>query len=158
VKKRIQQARRRSAFTLIEVLVALAIFALAAVVLGATYVNLLRTHAALRERDGSGDDIQWARDLLLVEPDRQAAERGGDIVLPDGRAASWRATIEPTEVSDLFQVTLELDAPPPGGGGDLIKSRATLRLLRPTWSTPAERTELRRKAEQRLKRAREELP
>jgi general secretion pathway protein I len=34
-------AARRRAFTLIEVLVALAIFAIAAVVLGATYVNLI---------------------------------------------------------------------------------------------------------------------
>lgn len=158
MKKRIQTRGGKSAFTLIEVLVALAIFALAAVVLGATYVNLLRTHAALRERDGTGDDIQWARDVLLLEPDRQTAERGGDIVLPDGRQASWRATIEPTEVSDLFDVVLELDAPPAGGGGgDLVKSRSTLRLLRPTWSTAAERTELRRKAADRLKRAREEF-
>ena len=158
MKKWIHRSRAGGrGFTLIEVLVALAIFALAAVVLGATYVNLLRTQAALRERDGSGSDIDWAREPLLLEPDRQAAERGGDVVLPDGRQATWRATIEPTEVSDLFDVVLELDAPPAEGGGDLVKSRATLRLLRPTWSTEAERAELRRKAADRLKRAREEL-
>ncbi len=152
MKKRI----RRRGFTLIEVLVALAIFAFSAVVLGATYVNLLRTHAALRERDGSGDELQWARAALLLEPDRAAAERGGDVVLPDGRTANWRATITETQVSDLFDVVLEMDAPPAGGGGgDLVKSRAALRLLRPTWSTPAARAELRRKAQDRLKRERE---
>jgi len=153
VKKRIH----RRGFTLIEVLVALAIFAFSAVVLGATYVNLLRTHAALRERDGSGDELQWARDALLSEPDRATAERGGDVVLPDGRTANWRATITETNVSDLFDVVLEMDSPPLDGGGDLVKNRAALRLLRPTWSTAAERTELRRKARDRLQREREAL-
>lgn len=147
-------ARPHRAFTLIEVLVALAIFAIAAVVLGATYVNLIQTHAALRDRDGSGSDLRWARIALLSEPDRAAAERGGDVILPDGRTATWRATIEPTGVSDLFDVVLEFDAPPSASGGELVRTRENLRLLRPTWSTAAERTELQRLARQRLERAR----
>lgn len=134
---------------------ALAIFALAAVVLGGAYLNLLQAQAALRARDGSGDDLQWARAALLVEPDLAAAERGGDLILPDGRSANWRATITPTAVSDLFDVVIELDAPPPDGNGDLVKSRGTLRLLRPTWSRPAEREKLRQAAKQRLQRERE---
>ncbi len=147
----------RRAFTLIEVLVALAIFAIAAVVLGAAYVNLMQTHAALRDRDGSEADIVWAREALLNEPDRAVAERGADLVLPDGRSAAWRATITPTEVSDLFDVVLEIDAPPPGGAGDLVRVSETLRLLRPGWSTEAERRERRERARQRLERERRTL-
>ena len=146
--------RARRGFTMIEVLVALAIFAIAAVVLGAAYVNLMQTHAALRDRDGSEADIAWAREALLAEPDRAVAERGGDVVLPDGRTAAWRATITPTDVSDLFDVVLELDAPPPGGAGDLVRVSEPLRLLRPTWSTEAERRERRDRARQRLERER----
>lgn len=149
--------RAGRAFTLVEVLVALAIFALAAVALGGAYINLLMTHAALRARDGSGDDIQWARAALLVEPKLADAERGGDVILPDGRSANWRATITPTNVSDLFDVVLELDAPPPGGAGDTVRARTTLRLLRPTWSTEADREKLRQTARQRLQREREAL-
>ncbi|TAG32545.1 MAG: prepilin-type N-terminal cleavage/methylation domain-containing protein [Verrucomicrobia bacterium] len=145
----------RRGFTLVEVLVALAIFSVAAVVLGSTYVNILLSHDALRKLDGSGDDLQWARAPLLIEPDRAAAERGGDVILPDGRTANWRATITPTRVSDLFDVVLEMDAPPPEGGGDLEKSRATLRLLRPTWSTDSERGKIRTQAAERLRRERE---
>ncbi len=147
----------RRAFTLIEVLVALAIFAIAAVVLGASYSNLMLAHASIRDRDGTEADIAWAREVLLAEPDRAVVERGGDIVLPDGRTATWRSTVTPTTVSDLFDVTLELSAPPPGGSGDLVRVTETLRLLRPTWSTAAERKDLRDKATQRLKRQREAM-
>ncbi|MBC8010536.1 MAG: prepilin-type cleavage/methylation domain-containing protein [Burkholderiales bacterium] len=138
-------------------LVALAILAMAAVALGTAYVNLLMTHAALRDRDGSGDDMQWARAVLLAEPELATAERGGDVILPDGRSANWRATITPTNVSDLFDVVLELDAPPPGGAGDIVRSSQRLRLLRPTWSTEAEREKLRQTARQRIKREREAI-
>lgn len=148
---------RRRGFTLIEVLVALAIFAIAAVVLGAAYVNLIQVHAAIRDRDGSDADISWARDALLIEADRAVVERGGDVVLPDGRTASWRATVTATGVSDLFDVVLELTAPPPGGSGDLIRTTETLRLLRPTWSTEADRKALRDKAKDRIKRQREAM-
>ena len=145
----------RRGFTLIEVLVALGILALAAVALGVTYVNLLQLHAALRDRDGSGDDLQWARAALLVEPDRATAERGDDVVLPDGRRANWRATITATAVSDLFVVVLEMDAPPPVGKvGDTVKSKCEMTLLRPTWSTGAEREAIRSKAKDRLKKQR----
>ncbi len=147
----------RRGFTLVEVLVALAIFALSAVVLGASYVNLIKLHAALRARDTNEDDQRWVRAALLAEPDRGLAERGGDVVLPDGRRAIWRATITPTGVSDLFDVALELEAPPPSGSGESVRSTVTLRLLRPTWSTEADRNLLVQRARQRLQREREAL-
>lgn len=153
----IHSRRRRAGFTLVEVLVALAILALAAVALGTAYVNIIMTFASLRDRDGSGDDMQWARAALLVEPELAVVERGGDVILPDGRRASWRATVTPTAVSDLFDVVIELDAPPPGGAGDIVRSSARMRLLRPTWSTEAEREKIRQAARQRLQREREAM-
>jgi general secretion pathway protein I len=148
----------RRAFTLIEVLVSLAILAIATVALGSAYVNLLLTHDALRKADGSGDDMHWVRIALLVEADRATAERGGDVVMPDGRTARWRATITPAAVSDLFDVVLEVELPPAGGeGGDLTRSTTTLRLLRPTWSTDTERNQRIQDARKRLEKSRDAM-
>ncbi len=148
---------KRRGFTLVEVLVALAIFAISAVVLGSTYLNLIQLQAAIRVRDTAEDDLHWARVALLAEPDRALAERGGDVVLPDDRRAIWRSTITPTAVSDLFDVTLAVEAPPPGGSGEQVRSTYTMRLLRPTWSTEAERNLIRQQAKQRLERERRAL-
>lgn len=145
----------RAAFTLIEVLVSLAILAIATVALGSAYVNLLLTHDALRKADGAGDNVHWARVALLAEPDRATAERGGDVILPDGRTARWRATIAPTSVSDLFDVVLEVEMPPSAEGGELLRTTSNLRLLRPTWSTEAERNERTQAARKRLEKSRE---
>lgn len=145
----------RAAFTLIEVLVSLAILAIATVALGSAYVNLLLTHDALRKADGAGDYVHWARVALLAEPDRALAERGGDVILPDGRTARWRATVSPTAVSDLFDVVLEVEMPPSAEGGELLRSASTLRLLRPSWSTEVERNERTQAARKRIGKSRE---
>jgi hypothetical protein len=80
------------------------------------------------------------------------------VVLPDGRTARWRATITPATVSDLFDVVLEVEVPPAGGAsGDLARSSTTLRLLRPTWSTEAERNQRIQDAKKRLEKSREAL-
>ena len=144
-----------AAFTLIEVLVSLAILAIATVALGSAYVNLLLTHDALRKADGEGDNVHWARVALLAEPDRALAERGGDVILPDGRTARWRATVSPTAVSDLFDVVLEVEMPPSAEGGELLRSASTLRLLRPSWSTEVERNERTQAARKRIGKSRE---
>jgi len=144
-----------AAFTLIEVLVSLAILAIATVALGSAYVNLLLTHDALRKADGAGDNVHWARVALLAEPDRALAERGGDVILPDGRTARWRATVSPTAVSDLFDVVLEVEMPPSAEGGELLRSASTLRLLRPSWSTEVERNERTQAARKRIGKSRE---
>lgn len=153
--------RPRAGFTLVEVLVALAIFASATVALSLAYLNLLQLHASLRARDTATDDLRWARAALMAEADRALAERGGDVTLPDGRRAVWRATITPTNVSDLFDVTLEVEAPPPpvvasstgaaaAPSTEPLRATQTLRLLRPTWSVEAERRLLRESARRRL--------
>lgn len=138
---------RRRAFTLIEVLVALAIFALAGIMLASAYVNVLHAHDAALRRDARAPALQLVREALRAEPVREVAEEWNELELPDEGLAHWRAVIVPTNVADLFDVTLEveltLDA-------DTEAYTETTRLLRPTWSEPAERETLRTEARTRL--------
>lgn len=130
------------AFTLIEVLVALAILALAAIVLGAAYANTLGAHRAVAQRASGGSAMDFLRDQILNEPEREKVEKGGDLALPDDRRLRWEARIEEAPVPDLFKVTLTTRT----NGGTMKAEETeteTLMLLRPTWSDPQRREQLR---------------
>jgi general secretion pathway protein I len=141
-------------FTLIEVLVSLAIFALAAVVLSVAYLNIIGSYRTLGSHQQSEEDWKLLRSVVLTEADRKKVEEGGRISLPDGRQLTWTATIEPTEVADLFKLTLEAEAPPASGATEAWQHRQVLHLLRPGWSDPAERDRLREITRQHIVRER----
>ena len=145
---------RRRAFTLIEVLMSLAIFALAAVSLGAAYSNVLMGRLALRQDEQRMDDLARCRAALLETPGFDDVETGGEIHLPGGRNARWKGKIEATAVSDLFavQLTSEIQAEEGGDyGPEILETRM---LLRPTWSIPSDRQKIRDEARQRLEKER----
>jgi len=140
----------RRAFSLIEVLVALAIFALAAVGLGAAYSNVLLGRQALKQYDVGAEDMARCRAALLETINFDDIETGGDIYLPDDRMARWTGKVEPTAVSDLFQVTLSAEIQKETGGEFIPMKEETRLLLRPTWSTASDRKLIRDAAKERL--------
>ena len=140
----------RRAFSLIEVLVALAIFALAAVGLGAAYTNVLLGRQALKQYDVGAEDMARCRAALLETVNYDDIEVGGDIYLPDDRMARWQGKVEPTEVSDLFTVTLSAEIQKETGGEFIPMKEETRLLLRPTWSTASDRKVIRDAAKARL--------
>ena len=144
---------RRRAFTLIEVLVSLAIFAVAAVSLGAAYSNVLLSRIAMKQDEQRLDDRARCRAALLETPGFEDVEAGGEIHLPGGRTARWEGKIEATSVSDLFavQLTAEIEAT---DGGEAEEFAETRMLLRPTWSIPSDRQKIRDEARQRLEKER----
>ena len=144
---------RRRGFTLIEVLMSLAIFALAAVSLGAAYSNVLMSRLALKQDEQRLDDQARCRAALLETPGFDDVETGGEIRLPGGRTATWQGKIEATSVSDLFAVQLTAEIEPPDGG-EAEEFTETRMLLRPTWSIPADRQKIRDEARQRLEQER----
>jgi general secretion pathway protein I len=145
--------RESRGFTLIEVLVSLAIFALAAVVLSVAYLNIIGSYRSLGAQHQSDEDWKLLRAVVLTEPELAKVEEGGRITLPGGRQLNWKAKAEPTHVADLFQLTLEAEVP---ASGDMEewKQRQVLHLFRPGWSDPAEREELREKTRQRIAKER----
>ncbi len=139
----------RRGFTLIEVLVSLAIFALAAVVLSAAYLNIISSYSGMGGRQQVQEDWKWLRLAVLSEPDRKKIEEGGRLVLPDGQQLVWTAKIEDTDVADLFRVNLKAETALTTGP-QAWQRHQTLQLLRPTWSDPADREKLRDSTRQRL--------
>lgn len=145
---------RRRGFTLVEVLVSLAIFALAAVALSAAYTNVLLARQAMRRLDASDDAFTRSRAALLESSSLEDARQGGEIDLPDSRKARWSSLIEPTTVSDLFSVTLTVEVDDTGGGKPEAARAETCYLLRPTWSASGDRDKLTQAARERLRRLR----
>ena len=153
MKARLSQRRplRPRAFTLLEVLVGLAIFALAAVVLSGTYINILTSYDAVSRRNEHEQELRLVRAQVLGEADRKKVEEGGDYALPDHRSARWQAKIEETAVADLFRVSFSCEISD-GPRIDNWKQEEAFMLLRPSWSDPLQRDKLRAAAKERLGR------
>jgi len=128
----------RRGFTLLEVLVALAIFGLAAVVLGATYVNALNAYQAASRRNEYEEDLRFVRAAVLIESDRDKVEEGGDLDLGNNKRAHWKAEIAATSTLDLFAVAWTCEITDPARTAPYRVTQRFM-LLRPTWSDPVER-------------------
>lgn len=140
---------KQRAFTFVEVLVALVIFAVAGAAVSFACANFLQAQHAASRRDATAADRQLARQALAAEPSRERAETWNEVPLPDNRHLRWRATIVPTAVADLFDATLEIELPAHGSAPE-GRFTETVRLLRPTWSTEADRQTLRAAAMHKL--------
>jgi prepilin-type N-terminal cleavage/methylation domain-containing protein len=142
----------RRAFTIIEVLAALAIFAGAAVALTTAYLSVLNSYAHVRTVMAEDEDMKLARAALFSQTDPTLATQGDDFDVIDGsnrRHVKWTADIEATKVADLFDVTLICEVTPQGG--ETTSTSESIRLLRPTWSTDAgTRTQLQNDARQAI--------
>ncbi|MEM0966851.1 MAG: prepilin-type N-terminal cleavage/methylation domain-containing protein [Verrucomicrobiota bacterium] len=136
-----------SAFTLPEVLLALALLTVAAVAVGGAVRSSLDllTRARFVEQPPIGFSI--AMDALLKTQSVDAAEEGDRINLPDGETVRWNADVEDTGIPDLFRVSIEIEV------GDREGTREVL-LFRPSWSNAIDRGPLmedaRRDIEDRL--------
>lgn len=142
IRKRALRGRPAGGFTLIEVLIALAIFAMAAIVLASTYLNILSAYA--RAGKGSDEDpyVAVARQELLTQTDEATAEAGDGFDTPQQMAGpgvpampsehvQWTADVENTAVANLFTVTFTCVVTPVGGSPTTYTE--TFNLLRPTW-------------------------
>ena len=146
----------RGGFTLLEVIVALAIFALIAVVLGSAYLNVLNSYVAVGRGTQNQQDIAFARQALLTQPDLATARNGDEFDAPTADPdrppthVKWTADIQPTDTTDLFTVALTCVITTTDPKTPAQTFTQTFALLRPTWSDPTDRTNLRQAAAQRI--------
>lgn len=140
----------RPGFTLVEVLVALTIFAMAAVVLGSAYLNVLNAYEAVARGTKVNEDFAFARQQVLNEPDRKKLEQGGEFDTAGGRRARWSVEIESTTVADVYKVAFSCEISDPTRM-EPDRQAQTFMLLRPTWVLdPAERSKLKEDAKARI--------
>jgi len=132
---------KKSAFTLIEVVLASAIFATALVVLTSAFVNALTAMRNMR-RD-AGDDVifRYVSSLVTTVPDLDNFKGGEELDLPDDAKVSWTAEVEQTAVADLFKVELTITLKKPDSVEPVVRVES-LYLLRPTWSDSDDRDKI----------------
>ena len=126
----------RRGFSLIEVVIAIAIAGTAFLVLTETFFNVLLTLEGLESESDYEKDVRFVRRQIIQIADRDELEEGGEITTLDLGEAEWDAEIEETETVDLFKLELEIEFENPAG--EPIQYREILYLLRPTWSDPIE--------------------
>jgi general secretion pathway protein I len=144
------RARRRAGFTLLEVLAALVIFALAAAILGASYVNVMNAYFVAARGMRVNEDFAFARQLVLTEPDREKVEQGGEFQTAGNRQVKWGVEITSTQTADLFNVAFTCEVTDVGIA-EPVKTEQSFLLFRPTWSTDlAEQGKLKEDAKMRI--------
>ena len=98
----------KGGFSFIEVLIALALFGFAVVyIVDAAFIvtDDFREVENTRELE---QDLVWARGKILSIADYEKFSEGGDLPAPSIGEITWEATSEPTEILDLYKVSLTL--------------------------------------------------
>lgn len=123
--------------TLIEALIALALFSIAGAILIQSCVNALEGIKAVTEQDNRGQVYRFAIRQIVLIADREDVAAGGEMETIDEKKIIWNAEIEETNILDLFKVTLTLthsDDQVFGKTAAQEGHQEILYLLRPDWS------------------------
>ena len=103
------QNKSGSGFMLIEVLIALALFGLAAVYLVDGAFVASRVVRVMKDTREMEQDLIWVRSEILSETNYQTLLEGGDITSLSMGEVKWEVEVEMTNVLDLYKVDLTLD-------------------------------------------------
>ena len=148
----------RKGFTLIEVLVALAILGAGAFALTFAFGNAV---IGLHRQQDNGhwvSDLQFVRRQVLLAKDMDVLKEGDEIDTLSSGVIAWQATeIEMAEVIDLFRVVLEYEIEDAPEGYQYHTE--VLYLLRPNWSSgefAGDRQDLLQDKRDNMRRSRQE--
>tara|TARA_B100001027_G_scaffold169766_1_gene121342 strand:+ start:2855 stop:3364 length:510 start_codon:yes stop_codon:yes gene_type:complete len=126
-------------FMLIEVLIALALFGMAAVFLVDGISVASRTMRLMKDTREMEQDLLWARSQIFKEHRYEEIEDGGEVKALTIGEITWETEIEMTEVVDLYSVVLTMEYE----GNDEIgiepgERISKMFLLRPGWANESD--------------------
>lgn len=147
--RRRAKRNRKGGFTVIEVMLALALFGVAVTTFTAAYLNIINAIAAIQVDQAYEQDLSMIRLAAFSSVLIEDLEEGGDVFTGSHGEATWKVEYEPTLVADLFKARLLIEI--------LDKEKDRMKeveevhyLTRPSWSDPVERAELRAETRDRL--------
>jgi len=123
-------------FMLVEVLIALALFGLSAVILVDCAFVATRVAREMVDTRELEQDLIWARSQILGISDYEKFSEGGDIEALSMGEVTWETDVEMTDVLDLYRVVLRLDYDGNEDYGIEPGTReSAIYLFRPTWGS-----------------------
>jgi hypothetical protein len=126
-------------FMLVEVLIALALFGLSAVILVDGAFVATRVAREMKDTRELEQDLVWVRSQILRISDYEKFSEGGDIEALSMGEVTWESEVEMTNVIDLYKVLLRLEYDGDEDYGIEPGMReSALYLFRPTWGSHSE--------------------
>lgn len=129
-------ARPRQGFSLIEVLLAMALFAVSMYLITQSFTNTFIALDTLQNNNDTESNARLVRQHVFTINERDKLEDGGEFPLPNGEKANWDIEITESNLVDLFRCELTITFK------DSEPQTSEHWLLRPAWSEEAERKTL----------------
>ena len=121
---------------LVEVLIALALFGLSAVILVDGAFVATRVSRQMEDTRELEQDLIWVRSQILAISNYGKFSQGGDIEALSMGMVTWRTEVEMTNVLDLYKVLLRLEYDGNEDYGIEPGTRkSAMYLLRPSWGS-----------------------
>jgi prepilin-type N-terminal cleavage/methylation domain-containing protein len=95
---------RGKGFTLVEIAVALAIFALSAVGLSQGFLNILMVRALTTKPTNEQNEIYTLKQIVFSQSSPVPLKNGGVFTSVTGEKVRWNAAVHPTRVENLYRI------------------------------------------------------
>ena len=125
-------------FSLIEVLLSLALLGIGVVVLAQALVNAITAVGSLEANDSVFYDVEFVARQALMVGDRIEFEDGGEVPLPNNNTAQWSVEVEETQTLDLLKVALTVELPESDTYPE-FNDTFTVYIYRRGWMDPTDR-------------------
>lgn len=139
----------KKGFTLIEVTVALAIFALASVALTQSFLSGMFSLENFKFDDAQEDSLMFVYSQVLNTKERSDVEKGGSIKTIESGDVKWSAKVQKTSVLDLYKVDINVVFDDEKFAKKPQSYREEFYRYKPEWSERGEREEILRNQEKR---------